>query len=177
MTGAFFAVLAISTVAALLRHRPSGPTWSVPVIIDADHMLDGGGAACVSMILEYFGVITRVAEVRAEIRVPQGGTNALAMLNAARARGLAGEGLQLSRVEDLELLAQPCIMHMGDDRFVVLRTVRRHRIEIVDPAHGLCSRRPSALWREMSGIVLTFEPPPRESVIDLPVARTLPTRR
>lgn len=116
------------------------------------------GAACLAMVLSYFGKRLRLDEVREVTGFGSAGTDARQLLEAGRWFGLRGRGVRVDEVEDLELLPPGSILHWGFTHFVVLESVGRKGIGIIDPAGG--RRRVS--WEQVdeafTGVALSFEP-------------------
>jgi ATP-binding cassette subfamily B protein len=118
------------------------------------------GAACLTMILGFYGRNVPLAEMRSECGVSRDGVSALALVRAATVHGLDAAGVRLEP-QDLRALRLPAILHWELDHFVVLERVGRRSFTIVDPAIG--RRRVSAteVARLFTGVALVFEPTPR----------------
>src|SRR6266511_1083870 len=115
------------------------------------------GAACLAMVLAYYGKHVALSDVHDVTGVNRDGVNALALVRAARWYGLRGRGVRLE-LDALPYLAKGAILHWEFAHFVVLERVRQDGVEIVDPA---CGRRvvPMAQFRRsFTGVALTFEP-------------------
>lgn len=115
------------------------------------------GAACLAMILTYFGHQTSVTECRHVCQPGRDGITARTIAEAARRYGLrvrafTGEPTALA---DLPL---PAIVHWNFGHFVVLERWSPTQVELVDPAMG--RRRLSAEEFQVgfTGVVLSFEP-------------------
>jgi ATP-binding cassette, subfamily B, bacterial len=115
------------------------------------------GAACLTMILKYYGRALSLATVSEQMDVGRDGATALAIAQAARRHGLKVQAY----TGEPHLLAQvrlPAILHWNFSHFVVLEQWSPTEAVIVDPASG---RRPVAsdeFDRSFTGIVLTLEP-------------------
>jgi ATP-binding cassette, subfamily B, bacterial len=115
------------------------------------------GAACLTMILAYYGKRVRLDEAREAAGVGRDGSNAQALLQAGRWYGLRGRGVKVE-IEELELLDPGAVLHWEFNHFVVFERLRRDAVEIVDPAHGP-RRVPMAEFRKsFTGVALLFEP-------------------
>src|SRR5258706_16381036 len=68
------------------------------------------GAACLAMVLAFFGKVVRLDDLRAALGGGREGTTALSILNAGRHYGLRGRGVKVE-IEDLKHLAPGCILH------------------------------------------------------------------
>ncbi|MCI0661247.1 MAG: peptidase domain-containing ABC transporter [Acidobacteria bacterium] len=115
------------------------------------------GAACLAIILNYYGRKTTVAEVRDLCAVGRDGLSALTILQAARRYGLKTNAYSV-RPELLRHLRLPAIIHWGFRHFVVLESWSPVRVELVDPARGRLSLPCENFRGDFTGIVLTFEP-------------------
>lgn len=126
------------------------------------------GAACLSMVLAYFGNAVPLERTRAIIGSARG-TDALTLTNAAAQFGVRGRGVKLD-VNDLHHLPRATILHWGLDHFVVLERVRRKGIDILDPRHGRRFIPEDRVRRQFTGVALVFEPV--ETFIATPVGRS-----
>jgi ABC-type bacteriocin/lantibiotic exporter with double-glycine peptidase domain len=115
------------------------------------------GIVCVAMLLGHFGHHAPLAELRALAGTSRDGNSALDVLRVARALGLEGRGLgvPLSRLGSISL---PAVLHWEKNHFVVLQSVSRDGITIVDPASGTryVSRADASL--AYSGVALELKP-------------------
>src|SRR5687767_8523129 len=68
------------------------------------------GAACLTMVLGYYGKRVGIDEVCDVIGVDRNGANALSILEGGRWYGLRGRGIKIE-VEDLEYLSPGAILH------------------------------------------------------------------
>jgi ABC-type bacteriocin/lantibiotic exporter with double-glycine peptidase domain len=115
------------------------------------------GAACLTMVLGYFGKRVPLEDVRETCSVNRDGVSALTLLNAANLYGLRGRGVKLE-IEELELIAPGTILHWEFNHFVVFEQLRRNAVDIVDPALGR-RRVPMELFRkQFTGVALVLEP-------------------
>lgn len=117
------------------------------------------GAACLAMVVSYFGRKTRLEECRATCDSGRDGVTAQTIVTAARRFGLRTKALSLDTKHFLHL-AVPCIVHWNSNHFVVLERWARDRVEIVDPGWGRRQLTPSEFEAAFSGVALLFEPGP-----------------
>ena len=116
------------------------------------------GAACLAMVLSYFGRPTRTQEVSSVMQIGRDGATALTLVNTARWYGLRGRGVTLD-VTDLEHVPTGSILHWGFSHFVVFERWRgKSGIDIVDPGSGRRRVRVEELGRQFTGVVLLLEP-------------------
>ena len=115
------------------------------------------GAACLSMILQYYGQYVPLEKLRMETDVSRDGCSAGNIVRAAGRRGLVCDGYQMD-AEELRELAPPCILWWEHNHFVVFEGVRGDTCFINDPAFGKRHIDLKTLQNSFSGIVLTFSP-------------------
>jgi ABC-type bacteriocin/lantibiotic exporter with double-glycine peptidase domain len=115
------------------------------------------GAACLAMVLTYYGKPVRLDEVRDAAGVGRDGVHAQALLQAARWFGLRGRGVRLE-MDDLDFLEAGSVLHWQFNHFVVFERLRKDAVDIVDPAFGQ-RRVPLDEFRKLfTGVALLFEP-------------------
>ena len=116
------------------------------------------GAACLAMVLGYYGKPMTLSEVREATGVSRHGTSAFAILESARHFGLRGRGVQLSGIDELRFLEAGAILHWRFSHFVVFERGDRTGAWIVDPAAGRQHLPWSEVDRSFTGVALTLEP-------------------
>jgi ATP-binding cassette subfamily B protein len=129
----------------------------IPVVLQMNSV--ECGAACLAMILGYFGRKTRLEECRTLCDPGRDGITAQTLVAAARQFGLRVKALSL-RAQDLAQLPLPCILHWNRNHFVVLNRCSGTSIQIVDPAWGRRQLSQNELAEAFSGVVLLFQPGP-----------------
>lgn len=118
------------------------------------------GAACLAMVLGYYGRHVPLPEMRQACSVSRDGVNALAILRAARAQGLDAEAFR-TECEDLEDLPLPAIIHWEFRHFVVLEKFDpKTGAHIVDPAGGRQRIPMERFNQSYTGVAIAFEPGP-----------------
>ena len=116
------------------------------------------GAACLAMVLAYYGKWTPLERVRVDCGVSRDGSNAKNMLNAARSHGLIAKGFRADPNALREGVTYPCIIHWNFSHFVVLCGFRGKYAYINDPARGSVKVTTEEFERSYTGIALTFAP-------------------
>ncbi|MCY4130305.1 MAG: cysteine peptidase family C39 domain-containing protein [Gammaproteobacteria bacterium] len=116
------------TVSGRLKRR-----ISTPILLQM-HATECG-AACLGMVLGYFGLWVPLTELRERCEVSRDGSSAASILRAARHYGLEGGGLSV-RAESLKLLEMPLILFWQFSHFVVLEGYDEHYFYLNDPATG-----------------------------------------
>lgn len=90
------------------------------------------GAACLAMILSYYGRQTSVSEVCEQCGAGRDGISALGLVRAANAYGLRTRALTVE-CQELRFVTVPAIIHWDFNHFLVLERWSPRVIEIVDP--------------------------------------------
>ena len=132
-----------------LRRRP------VPVMLQLNGV--ECGAACLAMILNYYGRKTRVAECREICGVGRDGVSAQTIARAARSYGLRVAAFSLEPA-DFEHLRLPAIAHWEFNHFVVVERWSPKQVQMVDPAIGRRRLTTAEFEAGLTGVVLALEP-------------------
>ncbi|PTY01036.1 NHLP family bacteriocin export ABC transporter peptidase/permease/ATPase subunit [Verrucomicrobia bacterium LW23] len=117
------------------------------------------GAACLGMIMGYYGKYLPLEELRSACGVSRDGSKAANILRAARMFGMVAQGERLEAA-NLHKARLPAIIYWQSRHFMVLEGADRNRMVLTDPASGPRVLTPEELADGFSGIVLTFEPGP-----------------
>ncbi|SFG06058.1 NHLP family bacteriocin export ABC transporter peptidase/permease/ATPase subunit [Oribacterium sp. WCC10] len=117
------------------------------------------GAACLNMILGYYGKWVSLEQVRQDCAVNRDGSNAFNLVCAARNYGLVGGGYRAS-VDALKNVSVPLILHWNFKHFVVLCGFNKDNVEIIDPAMGKVVVSMEEFDVSYTGVVLKLEPGP-----------------
>jgi len=115
------------------------------------------GAACLGMVLAYYGKHVPLSEIRDVTGVSRDGANALILLRAARWYGLRGRGVKVE-LAALRYLEKGAILHWEFAHFVVFERLRKDGVEIVDPACGPRFVSMEEFGRSFTGVALTLNP-------------------
>ena len=115
------------------------------------------GAACLAMIMTYYGKPTSVSYLRNKCGVGRDGLTARALAMAARAEGFKSTSysLESSLLSSINL---PAILHRNFNHFVVLERWRPDRCHIVDPSGGHKIVLREEFDRAFAGIVMLIVP-------------------
>lgn len=118
------------------------------------------GAACLAMVLGYYGRWISLEEARAETGVSRDGAKASNVVKAARGYGLEARGLRLDP-HQISTVKLPCIVFWNMNHFVVVTGLNDDgSLEINDPAQGPRTVSAEEFDKSFTGVVLTFEPGP-----------------
>ena len=116
------------------------------------------GAACLAMVLKYFGRDIGLGECREVCKVGRDGANAHTIAKAARRFGLRPHSYSIQQLKDLGQLKLPAIAHWNFNHFVVIEQWTPTQVGIVDPAIGRRNVTLEELNSAFTGVALTFEP-------------------
>ena len=116
------------------------------------------GAACLCMILAYYGRWEPLEKVRVECGVSRDGSKALNVLKAARSYGMEAHGYTFSLEGIQKKATYPCILFWNFNHFVVLNGFRGKWAYLNDPARGAVKVGVEEFDRSFTGVALMFEP-------------------
>lgn len=128
----------------------------VPVIMQMEAL--ECGAACLDMILAYYGKWVPLEQVRSDCGVSRDGSNAKNILIAARTYGLVAEPYRLHPKSLLEHGIFPCIAHWEFDHFIVVDGFKGDKVYVNDPARGNVVMTRKQFDKGFTGVCLMFEP-------------------
>ena len=114
------------------------------------------GAACLAMMLNYFGRPTRLAETRAYCGVGRDGLSALTIVKAARAYGLRARALSLPQ-SDMRAISLPVIVHWRFNHFIIVERWAAKYVDIIDPNRGRARISTAEFDEEFTGVVIILE--------------------
>jgi HlyB family type I secretion system ABC transporter len=115
------------------------------------------GAACLAMILSYYGRRTSVSEIRERQGVGRDGLSAFSIVQAARNYGLRVKALSL-QTSDLRPIHLPALVHWGFNHFLVVERWSPRYVDVVDPASGRKRMTADEFDTGFTGIVIMLEP-------------------
>ena len=127
------------------------------------------GLACLAMVLNYLGANTSLSALRTAFPTSQRGTSLGKIAEFARSLHVHAQGFQLTP-KQLGQLRTPAILHWNERHFVVLASVGRSKLRILDPARGDLSLSHEEAAMRFSGVALELvaEPDFRPTIAPAP---------
>lgn len=138
-----------------LLARPPSRRSRVPEMLQSE--ISECGAACLGMILGYFGRWVPMSELRNVCSVGRDGVSAGKLVRVARQLGLFAKGFSVP-VRSLGELPFPQILFWNFNHFVVLERLDEKWATLIDPAFGRRKIPRENLERLYSGVTLSFAP-------------------
>jgi ATP-binding cassette, subfamily B, bacterial len=123
------------------------------------------GAACLQMILAYYGKNYSLQEVREKCNITRTGVTLKDISNGAKELGLNSLTGKVSLVQLAEM-PMPCILHWNQEHFVVLYDIRKRKedtiFSIADPGFGKINLKSAEFeqqWKnsDLEGVGMFFE--------------------
>ena len=116
------------------------------------------GAACLAMVMAYYGKWVPLEQVRYDRGVTRDGSNAKNVLVAARNYGFDAQGFRCEISSLKENMDLPCIIHWNFNHFVVLDGFRGNYAYLNDPARGEVKVSMEEFDQAFTGICLQIKP-------------------
>ena len=111
------------------------------------------------MIAGYYGHRTTLRELRSKFRLSMRGTTLATLRDCAEKMGLSCRAVR-AELKELAQLRAPAILHWELDHFVVLMSVNRHGLKLVDPALGARRLTLEEASPRFTGVALEVAPTP-----------------
>ena len=134
--------------------KRGSPVCKVPMIMQME--ASECGAACLAMILAYYGKWIPIEKIRSDCDVSRDGSTAKNILKAARNYGLEARGYKFEPETLKEQGVFPCIVHWNMSHFVVLKGFKGNKAYLNDPAFGDYTVSDEVFDKSFTGICLMF---------------------
>jgi len=115
------------------------------------------GAACLAMVLGYWGRHVTLDEVHSATGMTLRGISARVLLEAGRRFDLVGRAVQVD-MDQLHLLSPGTVLHWEFRHFVVFERTSLQGVDVVDPAFGRRQVPLEQFRKAFTGVALLFEP-------------------
>lgn len=115
------------------------------------------GAACLAMILSYYGRKTSISEIHKNTGIGRDGLSALSLVQAARRYGLKVRTISLE-AKDFRFVSLPAIVYWEFNHFLIVERWSPSFVSVVDPATGRTRLSAEEFDDGFTGIVLMLEP-------------------
>lgn len=129
------------------------------------------GSTCLKIITKHYGKTIDIQQLRCLTKTTREGSSLLDLSEAAEEIGFHTIGVKITYNKLFEEVPLPCIVHWNKNHFVVVYKIRKGRVYISDPAHGLLDYSKNnflKLWignnaneTTEEGIALLMEPTPK----------------
>ena len=141
---------------ATMNKPVKGGVAKVPVVMQLEAL--ECGAACLTMVLAYYGKWVPLEQVRRDCGVSRDGSNARNIILAAKGYGLEPAAYKAEPAALKEHGSFPCIVHWEFNHFVVLDGFRAGKVYLNDPARGKLTITEEEFDRGFTGVVIMLEP-------------------
>lgn len=128
---------------------------SLPIILQSEAA--ECGLASLSMVAAYHGYRSDLTSLRQRFSISLAGVSLLDIMQFAEKLELSSRPLRI-KLEDLDALQTPCILHWNMNHFVVLKKANEKRIVVHDPASGEKTLTLEEASQHFTGIALELTP-------------------
>jgi len=136
---------------------------TLPVILQTE--MTECGLACIAMIGQYHGHNIDLNVLRKRHLISMTGASLKSIIGIAGSLQLAARPLKVD-LDQLEKLQLPAILHWDLNHYVVLKSIKGDKVQIVDPGIGLRNLKLSQVSDHFTGIALELTPTAEFSPID-----------
>jgi ATP-binding cassette, subfamily B, bacterial CvaB/MchF/RaxB len=123
------------------------------------------GIACLAMLASYYGHRTDLGTLRRRCPVSLSGVTLRGLITIAAHLKLIGRPVRFE-LEQIDQLRLPVIVHWDMKHFVVLKSHRRGKITIHDPARGVRTMSLGEASNHITGVALEITPAPDFKRVD-----------
>lgn len=127
------------------------------------------GPTCLRMVAKYYGKHFNTETLRERSFITREGVSLLGISDAAESIGLRSMGVKITFEQLKKEAPLPCVVHWGQEHFVVVYKFHKEKVCVADPAYGLleysekefCEHWLSTVAKgEEKGICLLLQPTP-----------------
>jgi ATP-binding cassette subfamily B protein len=115
------------------------------------------GAACLAMILNYYGYATSISEVQERCGVGRDGLTALEIVKAARLYGFRVRAVSVKQ-DEFRFVNLPAIVHWEFNHFLVVERWSENWVDVLDPAMGRRKLTLEEFDEGFTGVAVMVEP-------------------
>lgn len=129
--------------------------------IQLQHDESDCAAACIAMILEYYGRTVNIRKLRTAAGTDTLGTSGVGIVTCAEKYGLSCKGFACPDKNMLKDIPFPAIFHMRKDsieHYVVVDSIRKDIVKIFDPAEGIIKMPLSEFIEWWTGVFFLSSP-------------------
>lgn len=116
------------------------------------------GAACLCMVLAYYGRYESLSKIRKESGVSRDGSNLDAIVSLAETYGLEAHSYSMDSEDVKDEATSPSILFWDNNHFVVYDGYKNGKYKINNPAEGIVELSEEEFESSYSGICTTFAP-------------------
>lgn len=120
------------------------------------------GAACLAMILKFYGKDFTITKIRDVVGTDINGTPINGLHHGAERLGFAVKKIRIKKEVMAEQFTLPAICHVrtpeGASHFVVLYKVKNNKVLILDPAKGILKQSIDNFFKYFDGLILLMYP-------------------
>lgn len=127
----------------------------VPLVLQSE--MSECGLACLAMVLGFYGYETDMTTLRKRFGISGKGVHLKHLMEVASRCELVCRALKAD-TEDLHKIKLPCVVHWDMNHFVVVKSIRKNKIVILDPASGEQSLSIEDCGKHYTGIALELYP-------------------
>ena len=95
------------------------------------------GPACLSMVAKYYGKTYTLQTLRERSYITREGVSMLGISDAGESIGMRTMGVRLNFEKLKSEVLLPCIAHWKQRHFVVVYKIKKDKVYVADPGHGL----------------------------------------
>lgn len=118
------------------------------------------GAACISIILQYYGKTVPLRKIRTALGTDSIGTSGLGIVKGAQKFGLNCKGLMSPEKDKIQTIPLPAIFHTKEnlEHYIVIYKINKKYVFISDPAFGLRKMKREEFLKWWTGIFFILFP-------------------